>query len=361
MTSVIAEKGSVLMSALTVASRGRLAGALIPAIVLGVAGIVVAQSGAEAAPTAPALHAGPKIALGTTKNITNNAFAQAPNGAVFYSRGAVVYVVAGNSTPRTVLHAGGTVLAIAASASDLFVQNGLTVTEYRKSDVSKVRHWTLPHQPAPVTVAGLFAEGGTLWSWIDTETDSSGLEFATVSKIATARSAVHVITKFAFPDAMDANSSGFYFENTNSGQTRYFLAHATGSGAVSERKQPAVRFGPLPLAVIGGRIDLLTFAAHPGVNSYNAKTLALVSSKRVTATDTSIAATGIGLVVLGQVCHNGLKCGKPTVSKLNAATGHSSGAVTVPDAFELVAGPSAVVIEISHGLRGTMTLQRISS
>jgi hypothetical protein len=350
----------MLMSVFTALRRGRLAGAIIPVLALGVAGIVVAQSGAQAAPRTPALHAGQKIALGTTKDITKNAFAQAPNGAVFYSRGAVVYVVSGNSAPRKVLHAGGTVLAVAASASDLFVQNGLTITEYRKTNVSKVRHWTLPRQPAPVTMAGLFAEGGTLWSWSDTQTDSSGLEFATVSRIATSRPAVHVITKFAFAEAMDANSSGLYFESTNSGQTSYFLGHATASGAVSFRKQSAVRFGPLPLAVIGGRIDVLTFVGHPSVNSYSSKTLALVSSKRVAADDTAIAATGVGLVVLRQVCH-GSKCSRPTVSKLNAATGRTSGAISVPGGFGLVAGPSAVVIEVSHEVSGTMTLQRISS
>jgi hypothetical protein len=347
------------MPAFTALRRGRLAGAVIPALALGIAGIVVAQSGAQAAPRTPALHAGPKIALGTTSNILRNAFAEAPDGSVFYSRGAVVYVVSGNSVPKTVLHAGGTVVAIAASASDLFVQTGLTVTEYRKSNDSKVRHWTLPRLPAPVTMAGLFVEGGTLWSWTDWQTDSSGLEFATVTRIATSRSAVHLVTRLAFPQAMDANSSGLYFESSSRGQTSSFLAHATPSGSVSYRKQAAIRFGPLPLAVLTGRIDVLTFTPHAGVNSYSSKTLALVSSRRVAAQDSGIAATGVGLVVLGQVCH-GSTCSKPTVSNFNAATGSTSGAVRVPDAFELVAGLYPVVIEISHGLRGTMSLQRIS-
>src|SRR5215472_6628166 len=142
MTSVSAPEGSVLMSALTALRRGRLAGAIIPVLALGIAGIVVAQSGAQAAPRTPALHVGPRIALGTTKNITHNAFSQEPDGAVLYSLGAVVYVVPGNSRPVNLLNAGGRVLAIAATASDLFVQHGLTVTEYRRSDVSIVRHWT---------------------------------------------------------------------------------------------------------------------------------------------------------------------------------------------------------------------------
>jgi len=46
------------MSALTALRRGRLAGAVIPACALAIAGIVVAQSGAQAAPRTPALHAG---------------------------------------------------------------------------------------------------------------------------------------------------------------------------------------------------------------------------------------------------------------------------------------------------------------
>jgi hypothetical protein len=349
------------MSAHATFRRGRLAGAVIPAFALGIAGIVVAQAGAHAAPSAPALHAGHRVALGTTANVARNAFSEAPDGAVLYSRGSVVYVVSGTSKPKMVLRARGAVLAVAASSSDLFVQVGLTVTEYRRSGASRLRQWTLPRQLAPVTMAGLFAEGGTLWSWIDTETDSSGLEFATVSRIATARGAVHVITKFAYPQALAASSSGLYFESTNSGQSRYFLGHAVASGSVRYRQQPAVRFGPLPLALAGGRVDLLTFTGHPAVNSYSAKTLALLSSKRVTGEDNSIAGTGLGLVVLGQVCGPGGRCSRPAVSRLNAATGKTGGAVSVPGAFTLLAGPSAVVIEVNHGRRGAMTLQRITS
>ena len=45
-----------------------------------------------AAPATPALH-GTRIALGATTNLFANAFAEAPNGTVFFARGAVVYVV----------------------------------------------------------------------------------------------------------------------------------------------------------------------------------------------------------------------------------------------------------------------------
>ena len=345
------------MHGLTALRRGRLASAVIPAVAIAIAGIVAAQVGAQAAPrrpAAPALHGGPKIALGTTANVTNNAFSEAPNGAVLYSRGSVVYVVNGDARPKIVLRAGHNVLALAATTADLFVQTGLTVTEYRRSDNAKVRHWVLPRQPAAVTMGGLFAEGGTLWSWIDTETDSSGLEFATISRIATSASAVHLVSKLAFPFTMSANSSGLYFESINSGQTQYFLAHASPDGSVFFRNQAVVRFGPLPLALARGRVDLLTLSGRPDVNSYGASALTLLSSKRVPVSDTSIASTGVGLVVLGQAS-------TATVSRLNVATGVASGAVRVPDAFELLSGPSAAVIEVSHGLHGTMTLERITS
>lgn len=351
------------MSALTALRRGRLASAVIPAVAIGIAGIVVAQAGAQASlrsPATPALHGGPRVALGTTADVANNAFTEAPNGAVLYSRGSVIYVVNGNARPAVVLRAGHAVLALAATASDLFVQTDLTVTEYLRSNDVKVRHWLLPRQPAPVTMGGLFAEGRTLWSWIDTETDSSGLEFATVSRIATSAAAVHLVSRLAFPTTMSANKSGLYFESTNRPQTHYFLAHAPPAGPVFFRDQGVVRFGPLPLALAGGRVDLLTSAVPPRVNSYGAPALTLLSSKRVSAGAISIASTNVGLVVLGQACH-GSRCSIPTVSRLNAATGVASGAVRVPGVVELLSGPSAAVIEVSHGLHGSMTLERITS
>jgi hypothetical protein len=67
---------------------------------------------------------------------------------VFYSNGSFVYVVVGNSAPALAVTASGTVLAQAANTSDLFVQVGLTVTAYRRSDASVIRHWTLT---SPVT------------------------------------------------------------------------------------------------------------------------------------------------------------------------------------------------------------------
>src|ERR1700729_1993130 len=128
--------------------------ALVAVVALALAGLAATAGGAVAAtrttatpaaptaPATPALH-GTRIALGATSGLYGNAFAEAPNGAVFFSRGSVVYVVEGNRAPVIALHAGGTVLALAANDSDLFAETGLRVTEYSRSSGSQVRHWTL--------------------------------------------------------------------------------------------------------------------------------------------------------------------------------------------------------------------------
>lgn len=146
------------MSALTILRRGRLAGAVIPALGIAIAGLVVASSGAQAAPRNPGhptLHAGPKVALGTTANVFANVFNEGPDGSLYYSRGSVVYRVIGNGKPKVEVHATSRVMAVAANQADLFVQTGLTVTEYRLSNVSKVKHWTLLSPVTPITSAGL--------------------------------------------------------------------------------------------------------------------------------------------------------------------------------------------------------------
>jgi hypothetical protein len=354
------------MSSLTVLRRGRLAGAVIPALAIAIAGLVVASSGAQAAPRTPAhpaqparpaLHGGPKVALGATTNVFANVFNEGPDGSLYYSRGATVYRVTGNGKPKVEVHASHTVMAVAANQSDLFVQTGLTVTEYRLSNASAVKHWTLSSPVKPITSAGLLAVGSTVWSWTDWGTDESGFEFATVSRIATSGSAAHVISKAGYPDQMSANASGLYFESNSTKASANFLNHVTPSGVVKARKLTA-EVGT-PLALSGGRVDLLIFGSHLMINTYSATTLALLSSKKVSINDDTIAGTNAGLLVLAQVCH-GRKCSTPTVSKLNASTGAASGAVKLPGAAILLPGPSAGVIEVNHLIKGNMTLQRLS-
>jgi len=325
---------------------------MLGATALALAGLLATAGGAQAAATgataAAALH-GTRIALGATSSLYGNAFTEAPNGTVFFSRGSVVYAVEGNRAPVIALHAGRTVLALGATDSDLFVETGFLVTEYSRATGSQVRHWTLS-SPATVTSAGLDVVGGTVWAWTDWATDGSGFQYAQVDRIHTSSSAVHVVDKDAFPGDMSADGAGLYFETVHGVTDDLARANQTTS-AVQYRKAPV----DAPLALAGGRVDLLAFGSSAAdVLSYNASTLALVSSKRVPETDDSIVGTGLGLLVLAQRS-------PATVGVLNAATGGTSRALPAPGAYQLLNGPAVIEATGVHGSRANLFLVRVSS
>ena len=180
--------------------------ALLATTALALAGLAATAGGAQAA--LPALH-GSRIALGPTSSLFGNAFTEAPNGVVFFSRGSVVYVVEGNHAPEVALHAGGPVLALGATDSVLFAETGLRFTEYCRADGRPVAHWTLTSPVARVTTAGLYVVGDTVWAWTDWAADGSGFEYAQVDRIHTASSAVHVVDRSAFPGDMSADGHAF--------------------------------------------------------------------------------------------------------------------------------------------------------
>ena len=318
--------------------------------------VLPAQAAARAIAVhrAPSLHRTATIALGSTRNIFKNIFTQAPDGAVFYSRGSVVYVQKGSTVPRVALHAGRPVLALAASSSKLFVETGLTVTEYNRSGGAKVRHWTLTSPVTPITIAGLLVAGQTLWSWTDWGTDSSGFEFARLSRINTNAAAVHVVDKQAYPVDVAASTAGAFYEDARGTNSLGYLVHATPTGSVHARRGPV---GAL-LALAGGRLDQLAFHAdgHQYIDTYSTASLRRSSSARISDNDRMFAGTGLGLVVLNEPCPR-LVCATATVSKL-AANGSLTGTLTVPDAFSVLTGPKGAVVTVS---RGHMSLVRIAS
>jgi len=328
--------------------------ALLAATALALAGLLATAGGAHAATRAtatggPALH-GTRIALGATSGLDGNAFTEAPNGTVFFSRGSVVYAVEGNHAPVIALHAGRVVLALGASDTDLFVETGLLVTEYSRANGSQLRHWTLTSLASPVTSAGLFVVGGTVWAWTDWATDGSGFEYAQIDRMHTSSSAVHVVDRDAFPGDMSANGTGLYFETVHGVTDDLGRANPTTS-AVRYRRAPV----DAPLALAGGRADLLAFGSSSAdVLSYNASTLALVSSKRVPEKDAAIEGTGLGLLVLAQ--------GSPaTVGVLNVATGGTSRSLAAPGAYQLLNRPAVIEATGVHGTRANLFLVRISS
>jgi hypothetical protein len=326
-----------------------------------VAGLVITAIGtAQAADRAPArsaapgLHVTATVALGRTSNMFRNVFTEAPNGALFYSRGSVVYLVTRHSAPRVALRASRRVLALAANSSDLFVQTGLTVTAYRRSNGSKVRQWSLTSPVIPITSAGLLVVGRTLWSWTDWATDRSGFEFARISRINTSAGAVHVVGRQGYPADMAADASGLYFEEAHGSANAGYLAHSTPAGVIRIRRQANV---DAPMALAAGRLELLSFHSngHNYLDTYRTSLLR-ISASRISDNDRMIAGTGSGLLVLTQPCSS-LTCSSASVSKL-ASDGSVSGTLGVPYAFTLVTGPSAAVIAVRHG---TMYLVRIAA
>src|ERR1700679_103128 len=150
--------------------------ALLGATALSLTGLLAGAGGAHGecagATATPALH-DTRIALGPASGLYGNAFTEAPNGTVFFSRGSVIYAVEGNRAPVIALHAGRTVLALGANDSDLFVETGLLVTE------------------------------------------RSGFQYAQVNRIHTSSSVVRVVDKDAFPGDMSADGAGLYFETVH--------------------------------------------------------------------------------------------------------------------------------------------------
>src|ERR1700722_19448864 len=175
----------------------------------------------------------------------------------------------------------------------------------------------------------------------------------------TSSAAVRVVDKWAFPGDVSADAAGLYFETAHGGAAND-LAHANPTTtAVQYRKAPI----DAPLALAAGRVDLLVFGdTAPTVNSYNANTLALVSSKRIPGKDDSIEGTALGLLVLAQPCST-IPCKTATVGRLTVATGPSSGALATPGAYQQLNGPAQAVIEASavKGRHANLFLVRISS
>jgi hypothetical protein len=275
--------------------------------------------------------------------------AEAPNGAVYYSRGSKVYVVQGTSAPALVVQATGTVLALAANSSELFVDVGRTVTGYGLPGGATLQHWTLS-SPFAVTSAGLFAVGGTVWAWTDWSTDASGLEYANVSRFTPSSATVHQVSAgSAYPAYFAADAAGLYYQAVRDNGTNGYLVHVSPSGS-SRRVTDTDIDGPIALA--GGRVELLV--PHYGsqvsyyIDSYSATSLAHVFSRRASSADVDLAGTGAGLLMLAASCSSRV-CSSATVSQLAVASGAAISTLTVPYALDLLAGPSAAVITDKSG------------
>jgi hypothetical protein len=317
--------------------------AVLPVVAGLAAGLAIAAP-AQAASKVPAgaaaagVHVTGKVDLGRLGSGFSYVLTEAPNGDVYYSRGSVVYVVKGDHAPATALRASGSVLAVAASSSDLLVDVGNKVSAYALSNGRRLGTWTLP-TPVRATSAGLYVVGTTVWAFTDWATDQSGFEYANVDRFSLSSPAVHSVSRNnAYPADMAAGPAGLYYEGiAGSGS---YLFHASPSGSVRRHADGNI---DAPLALAGGNVYLLAIhenqGGHTYLDAFAGSTLGTRFSNRVADNDTDVAGTGLGLLLLGG--------GK--VSVLEAGNGHVSATISVPGAVILVRGPSAAVVTVSHG------------
>jgi len=323
--------------------RKRLPTAALPVVAgLAATGLAIA-SPAQAASTAPlraasaGLHVAGKVDLGRLGNSFGYVLSEAPNGNVYYSRGSVVYLVKGDHAPVTALRAPGPVLAVAANSSDLLVDVGSKVSAYALSNGRRLRTWTLPGSET-VTSAGLYAVGTTVWAFTDWATDESGFEYANVDRFSLSSPAVHSVSaNNAFPADMAAGPAGLYYEGMAG--TGGYVFRALPPGSLRRHADVDI---DAPLALAAGNVYLLAVHENQGgttyLDAFGGLTLGTLFSIRVSNSDTDIAGTGIGLLLLGA----------QKVSLLDTGNGHADAALSVPGAVTLVPGPSAAVVTLSH-------------
>lgn len=344
-----------MKSVLKVARRGLATAAGLAAVTgLAIASLPAAQAAPAAAPAVgPAsLH---RVGLPVTLKFASltSAFAEAPNGAVYYSAGPRVYL-GGQSAPAVI--ASGKVLALAVNATTVFADVGRTVTAYRRSNGTKLASWLLASAYRRVAWAGLYSVGSRVWAMTDDNCDTCGLEYGNVYWFSAAAAAVHrVSTGTAYPDFAAASPAGLYYQ-ANAGAKGYLVRATPGGGSI--RAANTYLFGPLALA--GGKVEMLLYHSgkHSGVYLYGYRHTGLqhVFTRRVSPSGRQIAGTGIGLLLLSAPC-NSYSCPTAKVSLLSTVTGATLSTLSVPDGLTVLAGPSPVVLTYTGT---TLRMQRLA-
>jgi hypothetical protein len=270
-------------------------------------------------------------------------FTEDQNGNVYYFRGSTVYEAKFNSGPHAILHVRGNVLAVAATTSDLFVDVGRTVTEYRQSNHHKVRSWTLARSPSAPTSAGVYVVGSTVWAWNDWATDESGFQYASISRFTTTSSVVHkVSSNNVYPGDMAADASGLYFQRVTKNGTNGFLAHETPGGSLHLRTDANI---DAPLALYGGNVYLLAIHENQGgktyLDSFAESNLAPFHSAVEWSKFTDIAGTGDGVFIVGG--------GKVALVLTSFDYGQLGSQRDVSHPVSLLPGPAIGVITVTKG------------
>jgi hypothetical protein len=307
------------------------------------------------------------VDLGTYRALTDGGqfglvVTSAPDGVVYFADGSVVKAVKGDAAPVVVVHTPGPALDLAATASDLYVETGVRITEYGVPRVTVRRSWTLPPGTLlvhPMILPGFFAQPGVLWAWSDPATDESGFEYATVVEISTTTSAERVIDTDAYPGPMAADPDGLYYEVTveTSTSSHGYLVHAMVDGKrVFSRPTNDV---PAPLFLGPGYVAVI--AEHQPsqslfLDTFASTTLSKLSSVRLPAGVFGLLNTTSGLLGIEAACDQAV-CANAKVVGVDERTGAETDAVDVPYAVALLTGPLPSVITNVHE---TVDLVRLS-
>ena len=269
---------------------------------------------------------------------------QAGNGSVYFVEGLTVYEVKGVTAPVPVLHASGTVLAVAADSSDLYVEIGQKIDDYSLARKTLSRSWTLPSIVKRVTQAGLLLGPGVIWAWSDWATDESGFEYASIVEIPATGQTLRVIAdNDADPVYMAADASGLYYESVNTKATSHltYLVHVRANGVKMPSKPLDIEtFSPLALgpgyvAVFGTEGAQNT----PYLDTYSSTTLAELASPKLSFTAADAVGTPQGLLAVdGNV-----------VAFVNQLTGALGTGTLVPGTWKLLYGNGASAIASYQG------------
>jgi hypothetical protein len=200
---------------------------------------------------------------------------EAPDDDVYFAEGAHVYRVVGNAAPGgSFLTAPGSVLALDATPSDLYVETRTHVLEYALPGRGLIGAWSMPAtlSSPPANQAGMSIEGDDLWTWTDWSTDESGYEYGSVVQFNTSTWASKVFDKGEVdPDDTAANALGYFFLAND----RVVRVEPNGVKVTSARNNDAIE---APIAVIGGHLYLAASREPSGkdyLDTFSATTLAL--------------------------------------------------------------------------------------
>jgi hypothetical protein len=308
---------------------------------------------AAASPSAQFVHAVQySIKLGTAKatNYVQAVSQSATNNDVYFAEGSKVLVVKGHSAPTKFVTAPTDVLALCATASDLYVETATKILEYAIPGASFVGSWALPSGlgPSKVTSAGMSVEGSHLWTWTDWSTDQSGYEYGSVVEFNTNTWTSKVYDKNQVdPGDAAASSLGYFFLAND----HVDLVEPNGTQLSSPKNDDA---SDAPTAVLGNTVYLVATREPSGkdyLDSFSASTLKLTHSVVVASTTYGVLGTPLGLAGINE--HGS----KITVVMINPTTGSETDAVTVTGAESLLYGTTlSAVAEVN----GEMYLDRLT-